>query len=115
MTAIQRICIFLLLAVIILYFRKLRSSSFDRLIISLIGILGIGLVASPDLTNRLAHWVGAGRGVDLVIYLALFGLGFSLLLILSKLRDLEAGLTEVARTVALANARSPSAGLDTTE
>ena len=108
MTAIQAILIFLLLAGTIFYFRSLRSSLWDRATVSLIVVVGVGLVANPELTTRIAHWVGVGRGADLVIYLALFGLGFSLLLLFSKVRDLEARVVEVARAAALANARQPS-------
>jgi hypothetical protein len=109
MTAIQPLLIFLLLAGTVVYFRWLRSGLLDRLMVILIAAVGVGLVANPELTTRIAHRVGVGRGVDLVFYIALFGLGFSLLLIFSKLRDLEARLTEVARAQALACAKLPPA------
>jgi len=107
MTAIQPILLLLLVVGTIFYFRKLRSRLLDRCTVSLIVLVGGLLVASPGVAIKLAHWAGVGRGVDLVIYLALFGLGFSLLLVLSKIRDLEERLTDVARAGALASAKMP--------
>ena len=109
MTPIQPILIFLLLSGTIFYIRKRRSALLDRLVVLAIAGLAIGLVANPALTIKIAHRMGVGRGVDLIIYLTLFGLGFSILLIFSKVRDLEARLTEVARNAALKGAKLPSA------
>ena len=63
------------------------------------------LVASPSLSILLAHALGVGRGVDLVIYLSLPCLAFLLLLVFSKIRDLEAQITALAGEAALWRAR----------
>ena len=108
MTAIQPILILLLAAGTIYYFVRLRSALWDRLIVLLITAVGILFVVDPELSTQMAHLLGVGRGVDLLIYIGFFGVGFLLLLLFSKVRDLQERLTELARAVALANARPPA-------
>ena len=51
--------------------------------------------------------VGVGRGADLVLYLGLLALAFVCLLLYSKIRELEVALTDLARSIAIAEARKP--------
>ena len=51
-----------------------------------------------------AQLVGVGRGVDLLIYVSLIGIGFLMLLLVSKIRDLENKVTLLTREVALQRA-----------
>src|SRR5438128_999626 len=105
MMAIQPILTLLLAAVVIAYFVWLRSRLADRIIVLLLAATAFVLIADPSLAIRLAHAVGVGRGVDLFIYLTLFGYGFLGLLLVSKIRSLEAQVTELAQALALATAR----------
>jgi hypothetical protein len=61
------------------------------------------LVLRPEWATRIAHAVGIGRGVDLIFYLAIPGLAFLILVLFSRIRQLEARLTETIREQALAN------------
>jgi len=107
MRPVQFILVLLLLAVTLVYFRRLRSGLLDRLIVLVFAGLGIVMTVFPDLTTGLANLVGVGRGVDLFFYLAIVGLGFACLLLYSKIRDLESSITELTRAVAVKKANAP--------
>ena len=86
MMIIQPILTLLLAGAVIAYFVRLRSRLADRIIVLLLATAALVLVANPGLAILLAHAVGVGRGVDLIIYLTLFGYGFLGLLLISKVR-----------------------------
>jgi hypothetical protein len=107
MRPVQFILIVLLALVIYVYFSRLRSSVFDRLIVLFLAALGILMTVAPDFTTQVAHVVGVGRGVDLFFYLSILGLGFVCLLLYSRLRDLQASITELTRALAIKTADAP--------
>jgi hypothetical protein len=107
MTMIQPLLVTLLVGSVLIYFTRFRSKLTDRVIVLVLTIAAIVLVAHPELATFLAVSVGVGRGVDFVIYLSLFGYGFILIILVSKIRDLEASLIELTRAAALMNARCP--------
>jgi hypothetical protein len=68
------------------------------------------VIALPEISNRVAHLVGIGRGADLILYLMCF---VSILLVLyfyQKQRRLEISVTELVRNDAM---RSTVQGLNT--
>jgi hypothetical protein len=97
----------MLIGVVVLYFSRLRSGLLDRIVVLVFGLLGITMVVAPDWTNRAAHLVGVGRGVDLFFYLAIVGFSFAGLILYSKIRDLEVHLTQLVRSIAVASAQRP--------
>lgn len=107
MKPIQYLLALLVAGGMLLYFARLRSRLADRAIVLLLGAAGLVLVAFPDLANRLAALLGVWRGADLVIYIALLGLAWVCLVLLSRLRELDARLTELARAMALLAAQPP--------
>lgn len=107
MKPIQYLLAVLVAGGMLLYFARLRSRLADRAIVLLLGAAGLVLVAFPDLANRLAALAGVWRGADLVVYIALLGLAWVCLVLLSRLRELDARLTELARAVALLAAQPP--------
>jgi len=73
--------------------------------IAIITLTGIYLVLFPEQTNALAHFVGVGRGADLVLYCWLvISLIVSMYLQLQILQ-LQRLITELARELALQGAR----------
>lgn len=73
--------------------------------ISIVTLTGIYLVLFPEQTNALAHFVGVGRGADLVLYCWLvISLIVSMYLQLQILQ-LQRLITELARELALQGAR----------
>ncbi len=107
MRPVQLILIVMLVAIVYIYFSRLRSGLRDRVLVLSIAVAGMIMVAAPDLTMTVAHWVGVGRGTDLFMYLSVVGLGFFGMILYSKTRDLEARLAEIARTIAIENAVTP--------
>ena len=107
MRPVQLILIVMLIMVIFLYFNRLRSGILDRVLVVAFAVTGMVMAALPDVTMKMAALVGVGRGADLFMYIALVGFGFFGLVLFSKLRSLESTITDLARTVAVRDARTP--------
>ena len=72
---------------------------------ALVFVVGGGLIVFPEVSRRLAHAVGIGRGVDFVIYpLVIWLVRESLLSRRRRLADEERS-TEIVRALASATAR----------
>ncbi len=105
MRPVQFVLMLMLIGVLLLYFSRLRSGLLDRIVVLFFGILGLTMVVAPDWTSTVANLVGVGRGVDLFFYLAILGFAFAGLILYSKIRDLEAHLTQLVRSVAVERAQ----------
>ncbi len=108
MKLIQLILVPSLFLLTFVYFSRLRTRFFDRLLVLVIGLAGVVMVMVPSMAQRLAGLLGVGRGVDVIIYIAITGLGFVVMLLFAKIRELEALLTEAVRAQALKNASEPA-------
>ena len=72
-------------------------------ITSVAAVVGLVLIWRPDLANVFAHWVGVGRGADLIMYcFVVIGLIVTLNVHL-RVKGNLAMITELARTIALLN------------
>lgn len=89
-----------------IYLSRLRSTLAKRTVVLTFAVLGIIMVMIPDLTNTLASLVGVGRGADLLLYLGIVGLMFLFLLVYVRMRILETALTDLVRSIAVANAHN---------
>src|SRR4051812_47174571 len=107
MRAIQPVLLVMLFLFAVLYLRKFRSELLDR--IAIFSLLGCGTVflLFPDLTNRIAHWFGVGRGADLLLYVAVFAMGFLMLTVFASQRRTQNDVTRLTRAIALQNVRIP--------
>lgn len=65
------------------------------------------LVLFPDLTTLIAHFLGVGRGTDLLLYVSLIAGLHAVLLLYVKTRELERKITEQTRAIAIRSAHSP--------
>src|ERR1700730_4035089 len=101
MIPIQPILIILLVLGVVLYFRKLRSKLWDRVIVVMLFAAATGFVMDSALAHRLAAMAGVGRGADLFFYVTIPGLAFALMLLLSRVRELERRSTLLVRELAL--------------
>ena len=73
--------------------------------ISLVSVIGMFFVAFPERTTQLAHFVGVGRGADLILYCWLvISIIVSMHLHLQILQ-LQEFITELARELALQTVR----------
>ena len=61
-------------------------------------------VVRPDDITAIAHWVGVGRGADLVLYATVVAFVFVVINFYLRTRDMERRITELARAVALRDA-----------
>jgi hypothetical protein len=107
MLPIQAILVTLLLLIGGIYVTSLSSRLVSRL--AVLGLLGAGVlfVINPELTTRLAHSVGVGRGTDLLLYLFCLASTTVFLTFYKKNRTVEEKLTGVARQVVLLGAHGP--------
>jgi hypothetical protein len=71
-------------------------------------LLGVGAVAVvfPELATALAHFVGVGRGADLITYIAIVGVMFALIHYDTKFVELQQQVTELTRELALLRSES---------
>jgi hypothetical protein len=107
MVPIQAILITLIVLIGGVYLITVSSRLVSRLVnLALIG-LGVLFVVSPELTTRVAHSVGVGRGADLLLYLLCLVTVSLFLRLYRKNRTLEEKLTQVVRQVALLGASQP--------
>ncbi len=108
MTLIQFVLIVAVLVIAILYFNRLRTRLWDRVIFFALALIGIVMVAQPDWANAVAHFFGVGRGADLLVYLGFSGLVFLWLGLYSRQREMDVRLTELARRLAILQAEKPA-------
>jgi hypothetical protein len=104
---IQLLLTVLLISMVVVYFAWLRSKLSDRIVVVVLAAGALLLVLHPELTMALARAVGVGRGVDLITYLTLFGFGFVILVLVSRIRNLQDRQIELTRAIALLGARIP--------
>ena len=108
---IARLLLSLLLAGVLGY--AIVAATRARLVGALIGVAalaGLYFVWWPDVTNRIAHAVGIGRGADLMLYLWVV---ISMLVALNlhlRLKAQREVTTELARAMALLEARTSGRG-----
>ena len=109
MIAIQIIII--IAAVLILFFglsgRKTHMGrAWKKLGLCFLVLVMVIAVIFPDSTNTVAHWVGVGRGADLLLYgLTLAFIGYALNSYLQQ-QDEKDALYRLARKVALLHANN---------
>lgn len=110
MTIIQVTLTMCLIIIGVYMYIRLRSTLLDVILIFLTIGTGIFFVLYPDYTTRLAHWVGVGRGVDLLVYLGFLFMFFLIVKLYSRIRKMEQQLTEIVRKKSLEEAVEP--GID---
>ncbi|MFA5127941.1 MAG: DUF2304 family protein [Patescibacteria group bacterium] len=64
-------------------------------------VAAAGIVVWPDATFVIANKIGIGRGADLVVYLALVVLFFSVFRLTAKVEKQKHEITELTRTLSL--------------
>jgi hypothetical protein len=70
-------------------YRRFRNAIIDALIIIAFIVAGVILVLFPELTTKVAHALGIGRGADLVSYLSILFFSFIILKLYARIRRLE--------------------------
>jgi len=105
---IAQLVLSLLLAVVLLYaWAQYRRSPIVTILSCVVSLMGFYFVWLPSHATRVAEFVGIGRGADLILYVWAC---ISLVVLLNlhlKLRTQHELLTQLARSIALANAALP--------
>jgi small membrane protein len=101
MTKFQIIFILLQLFILYSFFKRFNKPAIGKVVIVLILLSGIFFAFFPEKSNTLAHLMGIGRGADLIIYLAILGFAYVILLLYSKIKALEYQVVTILRKQSL--------------
>ena len=105
---IAQVVLSLLLSIVLLYaWAQYRRSPIVAILSCGVSLIGFYFVWLPSHATRVAEFVGIGRGADLILYVWAC---ISLVVLLNlhlKLRTQHELLTQLARSIALANATLP--------
>jgi small membrane protein len=105
---IAQVVLSLLLGIVLLYaWAQYRRSPIVTVLSCAVSLIGFYFVWIPSHATRVAELVGIGRGADLVLYVWVC---ISLVVLLNlhlKLRTQHELITQLARSIALANATLP--------
>jgi hypothetical protein len=93
-----------LLVMFIKRWDAVHTRAWKRIAFFLFIVANAFAVLFPSLVTDVAHFLGVGRGTDLVLYLLVLAVGFLALNTYMRFRSLERKLTDLARTVALRDA-----------
>lgn len=108
MTLIQ--FLLLLLALLLFWYFSKHASLYSlrawkRLAFCGLFVFMVVSVAVPELTNRLAHLVGVGRGADLLLYALAVSFLFIVINIYMKFQDQKNTMYKIARHIAVYEAQ----------
>jgi small membrane protein len=101
---IQIVLIILSLLAAILGSMAFGSKLAYRVLAAMFFFVAAGFVMFPDTTTAIANVLGVARGADLLLYLVIFAGVHGLLLLYMRTRRLERKVTDLTRTIAIANA-----------
>jgi small membrane protein len=104
MNGIQIILLTGIILISIYFVTRSQNKWADIVFLFFLIIVAIVFVLRPELTNKLAHLVGVGRGADLVVYVSILIFWFVTLKLYARLRRVEKMLTDIVRKDAINNA-----------
>jgi small membrane protein len=107
MTPIQ---IILSVFIFVFFLYSLATSKVSRklsVMLCITSLAGFVFVWAPGLTEVIAHWLGVGRGVDLILYTALSLNSIMLLFLHLRIHTLKESITGLSRELALMEAEKP--------
>jgi hypothetical protein len=97
-----------LTAIVLMACVQLRQIPLVGVAVICAALFGGYLIWSPEQATTIAHWLGVGRGTDLVLYVwVLISFVVMLILYLNSREQLQI-VTALARAIALAEARANS-------
>jgi hypothetical protein len=105
---LSQLFLILALAGFALYVFRLRNALADRIIYLILACVGCVLVLNPDLSTRLSHFIGIGRGADLLLYIIIIFSLFRFVHLAAQLKKVERQITALTRKIALADATEGS-------
>jgi len=104
MTLIQVVLTAGIIIIAAYMYLRLRNTFLDLILILLFLITGVVFVIFNEITDKMAHFLGIGRGADMIFYLGLLFLFFLMLKLYARLRRVEENLTELVRKKSIEDA-----------
>jgi small membrane protein len=101
---IQYLLVITLVAALVFTWQRVRQGALGRsaaALWSLLWIASVLIITRPEFSSTVASWLGVGRGVDAIIYVAIAGLYYLVFQVFLKLDKLERDLTKIVRRIAL--------------
>ena len=105
MTLIQLLLIAGIILLWRLYARFFKNQIINKIVFILLFLSGIVAVVFPELSNKVANFVGVGRGADLLTYLMVLVFYASFYFLYSKIEKVETHQTEIIRQLAIRDAQ----------
>jgi small membrane protein len=100
----SQVLLILTIVAFLIYVFRLRTVVLERMIYLAFGLGGVVVILYPDVSTRLANHIGIGRGADLLLYIFIIFSLFHYVNITARFKRIERQMTEVVRSVALAEA-----------
>jgi hypothetical protein len=108
MIPIQIVLISAVVFIAFYMYLRLRSNLVDAFLIFLFCAVAVFFIILPDMTTRIAQWMGVKRGINLVFYSITVFFFFLILKLYSRMRRLENKFTEMVRENSLKKAEDLS-------
>jgi hypothetical protein len=106
---IIKILLVVILLAVVMYFLQNRNTTRLRagfkLAFLAFTVFAVAAILRPDLVTAAAHFVGVGRGTDLLLYGFVLAFVFFVISIYLKFKDYEQRITKLARHIAIAEAQ----------
>jgi len=103
-------------ALLLVYLFRSRRSAQSRAWVKVGYVLfvvgAVYAIVRPNDTTVVAHWLGIGRGADLLLYALVIAFLFTTISAYMRFKDLELRYAQLARAVALEGARVPPNSVD---
>ena len=99
--------IWALLGLTLYAFTQRTRSRLISYVMAIAALIGMTLVAFPEAATDVAHFVGVGRGADLIAYLFMVIAIAAIFNLHLRNRMLDQRLSELAKSFALHTAKSP--------
>lgn len=84
-------------------YKENKVDTFNFVIWTIIWLLIVVVVSYPTYTDRVAQWVGVGRGTDIAFFVAFLLLFYLVFRLYVKITAVESDLTEIVKHIALIN------------
>lgn len=89
--------------VVLFFISKSKGILIKRTFYVFATIIGLILFIFPTLTQRIANYLGIGRGVDLFIYLFILFSWFWFISTSAKIQSIEQKITQIVREISINN------------
>jgi hypothetical protein len=104
---IQLVLLAAILGLLVLFVRNkhsVRMQAGKRIGLIVFALLNVFAVLRPDDVTVVAHWLGVGRGTDLLLYLLVLAFLLGMLNFYLRFQGVDRRLTDLARSLAVREA-----------